>query len=60
MKVAKVVLNIEVSINENDYNDLMANLKDVCGLTNKCDLENYISDGLVYDIEKNNSKFLFD
>lgn len=56
----KINLNIEIEISNEKYKELMENLKDVCGSNDKRSLENFISSGLEYDIEENNSKFLFD
>ena len=42
------------------YRELLINLKDVSNNDSKEYLEDYIGSGLEYDIENNNSEFLFD
>ena len=56
----KVKLNISIEISKEKYDLLMFNLKDVSGCDKKEDLEEYISDGLEFDIMENDFEFLFD
>ena len=55
-----IELNVKVIISEEKYKELLINLKDVSNNDSKEYLEEYISSGLVYDIDNNNSEFLFD
>jgi hypothetical protein len=55
-----IELNIKVLVSEEKYKELLINLKDVSNNDSKEYLEDYISSGLEYDIENNNSEFLFD
>jgi len=55
-----IELNIKIVVSEEKYNEMIVNLKDVSGKENKEYLEEYIGSGLEYDIEFNNSEFLFD
>ena len=60
MLVEKVKLNIEIEISKKEYDYLMMCLKDVSGSEKKEDLEGFIGSGLEYEIEENNSEWLFD
>ena len=55
-----IELNIKVLVSEEKYKELLINLKDVSNNDSKEYLEEYIGSGLEYDIENNNSEFLFD
>ena len=55
-----IELNVKLLVSEEKYKELLVNLKDVSNNDSKEYLEEYISSGLVYDIENNNSEFLFD
>ena len=55
-----IELNIKVLVSEEKYKELLINLKDVSNNDSKKYLEDYIGRGLEYDIENNNSEFLFD
>ena len=56
----KVELNIKIEVSVEEYEYLMMCLKDCSGKEKKEDLEDYIKSGLEYEIEKNNSVWLFD
>ena len=55
-----IELNIKVLVSEEKYKELLDNMKYISNNDSKEYLEEYISSGLVYDIENNNSEFLFD
>jgi len=55
-----IELNVKVFVSEEKYRELLINLKDVSNNDSKEYLEDYIGSGLEYDIENNNSEFLFD
>ena len=55
-----IELNIKVLVSEEKYKELIGNLKDISNNDSKEDLEEYISECLLYNIENDSSEFLFD
>ena len=55
-----IELNVKIVVSEEKYNEMIENIKDVSGVESKEYLEEYIGSSLEYDIEENNSEFLFD
>jgi len=55
-----IELNIKVLVSVEKYKELIGNLKDISNNDSKEDLEEYISECLLYNIENDSSEFLFD
>ena len=55
-----IELNVKVFVSEEKYKELLDNMKYISNNDSKEYLEEYIGSGLEYDIESNNSEFLFD
>ncbi len=59
-EMKKVELNIKIEVSEKEYLYMLKCLKDISGSEKKEDLENFIGSGLEYEIEENNSVWLFE